>query len=121
MVIYLYLRSGKYFELIPQIRLTSSKNGVTGTAIFEINLENNHILFNSSDPIFGIGLKKKNSLRMADICSFIWSCGKPVKLIGIFIFSSLYEKQDFFDYYTHYANNNKLEFFPAQGGENSLK
>ena len=121
MVICLYLKSGKYFELIPQIRLTSSKNGATGTAIFEINLESNDILFNPLDPIYGIGLKKTDSLRMADTCSFLWSCGKPVKLIGIFIFSSLYEKQDFFDYYTQYANNNSLEFFPAQSGENSLR
>lgn len=121
MVIYLYFKSGQCCEFTPQIRLTHSKNKTTGTAIYELNF--NQILtdFDFSDPIYGIGLKKdSNSIRMADICHFVWSCGKPIKLIAIFIFSNLEEKQTFFNYYEYYAFHKSLEFFPAIGQEKTL-
>lgn len=121
MVIYLYFKSGKSYEFTPQIRLTHSKNRTTGTAIYELNF--NQILkdFDLSDPIYGIALKKdSNSLRMADICHFVWSCGKPIKLVAIFIFSTLEEKQSFFNYYEYYALHKSLEFFPAINQEKTL-
>ena len=120
MGIYLYLKSGKHYEFVPQIRLTRSKNGTTGTAILEISTDKIDLMENVFDPIYGIGLKKENSLRMADICQFIWASGKPIKLIAIFIFSTLEEKQDFFNYYPYYAIDNCLEFFPAHRQEKTL-
>jgi len=114
MGIYLYVKSGKQYELIPQIRLTRSKNGTTGTVIVEVNIKELGFLANSFDPIYGIALKRANSLRMADICNFVWASGRPVKFVGIFIFSSIDEKQDFFNYYPYYALDNHLEFFPAK-------
>lgn len=120
MVIYIYLKSGKHYECVPQIRLTCSKNGTTGTAIFEINFENINFL-NSIDPLSGVALIKENSLRKADLCEFIWSNGKPIKLIAIFIFASASEKQDFFNYYPYYALVHKLFFFPVEEQEKKDK
>jgi len=120
MRIYLYLKSRKHYVLIPQIRLTSSKNGTTGTAVFEVNLEKLNCEKNILDPIYGIGLENKNTLRMADICHFVWSSGKPIKIIAIFIFSTLEEKQSFFNYYEYYALHKSLEFFPAINQEKTL-
>ena len=120
MAIYLYLKSGKQYKLVPQKRLTRSKNGNTGTAIFELNLRDIDFINSLFDPIRGIGLERDNSVRMADLCHFIWASGRPIRLIALFIFSDLYEKQDFFNYYPYYALNNCLEFFPAQTQENSL-
>lgn len=120
MGIFLYLKSGKEYELVTQIRLTRSKNGTTGTAIIEVNLEDLNFLNNSPDLILGLALKKEKSLRMADICHFVWASGRPVKFIGLFIFSTIYEKQDFFNYYPYYALNNYLEFFPAISQEKTL-
>ena len=117
MVVFLYLKSGKQYEFVPQIRLTRSKDGTTGTAIFEVNIDKIDLIHNTFDPIYGIGLQKKDSIRMADICKFIWSSGKPIKLIAIFIFATLEEKQEFFNYYPYYASTNSLEFFPAQRQE----
>ena len=77
-------------------------------------------LISSYDPIYGVALKRDETLRMADICDFVGSSGKPIKFVGIFIFSTIYEKQDFFNYYPYYAINNHLEFFPAQLQEKSL-
>ena len=114
MTIYLYLRSGKKYELVPQIRLTCSKNGITGTIVLEVGLDDNPFINSISDPIYGIGLQKKSSLRMADICHFVWSSGKPIKLSAIFILSKLDEKQDFFNFCPDYALNHRLEFFPSQ-------
>lgn len=113
MKIFLYLKSGKKLDFIPQIRLTRSKNGTTGTAIFELNL-NDSIIFNDKiDAINGVALQKNDLFRMADICSFVWSSGRPIKLISIFIFSNFEEKQDFFNDYQKYALSNNLEFFPS--------
>ena len=120
MAIYLYLKSGRQYKLVPQIRWTRSKNGNTGTAIFELNLQHVDFIHSIFDPIVGVGLERDNSIRMADLCHFIWASGRPIRLIALFIFSDLYEKQDFFNYYPSYALNNCLEFFPAQKQENSL-
>jgi hypothetical protein len=120
MAIFLYSKSGKQYELIPQIRLTRSKNGTTGTALIEVSIEEFSLLSNPFDPIHGIVLKKEKSLRIADICQFVWAFGRPIKFIGIFIFSTINEKQDFFNYYPYYALNNRLEFFPAQMQEKTL-
>nr|YP_009550662.1 photosystem II protein psb28 [Eustigmatophyceae sp. Chic 10/23 P-6w]QAA11593.1 photosystem II protein psb28 [Eustigmatophyceae sp. Chic 10/23 P-6w] len=114
MGIYVYFKSGKSFELIPQIRLTRSKNGTTGTAIIEINIDDLSLLNNSCDPIYNVALRNNTSIRMADTCHFIWSSGRPIKFVAMFIFSTTYEKQNFFNYYPYYAINNCLEFFPAQ-------
>jgi len=114
MGIYICFKSGKHFELIPQIRLTRSKNGATGTAIIEVNVDDLYLLNNSFDPIYNIALKKNNSIRLADNCHFIWSSGRPIKFVAVFIFSTTYEKQSFFNYYPYYAINNSLEFYPAQ-------
>nr|YP_009550940.1 photosystem II protein psb28 [Eustigmatophyceae sp. Ndem 8/9T-3m6.8]QAA11873.1 photosystem II protein psb28 [Eustigmatophyceae sp. Ndem 8/9T-3m6.8] len=117
MIVFLYLKSGTQFEFVPQIRLTRSKNGTTGTAVFEVNLSQINELQNICDPIYNVGIQKGNRLRMADRCHFIWASGKPIKLIAIFLFAALEEKQEFFNYYPHYAINNSLEFFPAQRQE----
>jgi len=121
MAFYLYLKSGKHFELIPQIRLTRSKNGTTGTAIVEVNFDQLKDFIDFCDPIYSLALKKGDSLRLADVSHFVWASGKPIKLIGIFLFSTIYEKQDFFNYYPYYALSNSLEFFPAQFQEKTLK
>lgn len=120
MGIYFCLKSGKQLELVPQIRLTRSKNGTTGTAVIEVNVSEFQMLINASDPIYGLALKRDETLRMADICHFVWSSGQPIKFVGIFIFSTIYEKQDFFNYYPYYALNKHLEFFPAQSQEKTL-
>lgn len=117
MTIYLYFKSNHYKELIPQIRLTCSKNGITGTAVLAANLEDTSILTNPTDPICGIGLQQTNSIRMADICHFVWASGKPIKIVAVFLFSNIYEKQDFFNYYPYYALSKQLEFFPANTEE----
>lgn len=115
MKVFLYFKSGKKLDFVPQIRLTKSKNGTTGTAIFELNLNDNDTIINRIDAINGVALQKNGLFRMADICNFVWSSGKPIKLISIFIFSSFEEKQDFFNDYSKYAIINNLEFFPSTG------
>lgn len=120
MRVFLYFKSGKKLDFIPQIRLTRSKNGATGTAIFELNLNDNNVFRDSLDPINGVAIEKNDLLRMADICNFIWFCGRPIKLISIFIFTTLEEKQDFFNVYPKYATNNNLEFFPSSWREKTL-
>ena len=117
MGIYIYLRSGKHYKCVPQIRLTRSKNGATGTAILELNLDRINASNHKEDPIYNVGLQKENCFRMADICHFIWSSGKPIRLIAVFLFSTIEEKQDFFNYYPYYALDNDLEFLPAQQQE----
>lgn len=113
MKIFLYFKSGKKYDFIPQIRLTRSKNGITGTAIFELNLNNIEEIQDTNDPINGVALQNKNLLKKADICNFVWISGKPSKLIAVFIFVNFEEKQAFFDYYPNYALDNSLEFFPS--------
>lgn len=121
MAVFLYLKSGKHYEFTPQIRLTRSKNGTTGTAIFEIDIREFDSIHDTIDPIYGIGLKKDGYIRMADVCHFVWSLGKPIKITAIFIFATPEEKQEFFNYYPYYAINNNLEFFPAQYQEKTLE
>jgi len=113
MKVFLYFKSGKKLDFVTQIRLTRSKNGTTGTAIFELNLNDNIILSDKIDAVKGVALQKNDLFRMADICNFVWSSGRPIKLISIFIFSNFEEKQDFFNDYQKYAVNNNLEFFPS--------
>jgi len=120
MAIYLYSKDGKQHELMPQIRLTRSKNGTTGTAVVEVNAEDLSLLYDCNDPIYSIVLKKNDSFRMADNCHFIWASGRPIKLVAIFIFSTTFEKQDFFNYYPYYAINKRLDFFPASQQEKNL-
>jgi len=115
MRVFLYFKSGKKLDFIPQIRLTRSKNGTTGTAVFEFNLKDNNVFCDTLDAINGVAVEKNNSLRTADICNFVWSSGRPIKLISIFIFTTLEEKQDFFNVYPKYAISNNLEFFPSLG------
>nr|YP_009550519.1 photosystem II protein psb28 [Eustigmatophyceae sp. Bat 8/9-7w]QAA11450.1 photosystem II protein psb28 [Eustigmatophyceae sp. Bat 8/9-7w] len=120
MRVFLYFKSGKKLDFIPQIRLTRSRNGTTGTAVFEFNLKDNNILYDTLDAINGVAVEKNNLLRMADICNFVWSSGKPIKLVSIFIFTTLEEKQDFFNVYPKYAISNNLEFFPSLGEKKTL-
>jgi hypothetical protein len=120
MAYFISFKSGQQLNFVPQIRLTCSKNGITGTAIFEIDLEHQNFELNNSDPICNICIRRHNHIKMADISQFLWSSGRPIRLIGIFIFSTIEEKQKFFDYYSYSSINNGLEFLPAQRQEKTL-
>ena len=110
---HVFLKSGQQLTFTPQIRLTCSKNGMTGTAVFEVDLDQQKFLFDINDPICGISIKKQNLVKTADICQFVWASGRPIRLIAIFIFSTIEEKQKFFNYYYHHSISSELEFFPA--------
>jgi len=101
--------------VIPTIKLTRSRDGSTGTAIFRFN--NPDIIqlgMQEKGEIQGMYLKDEEGLLMTTDVNAKFINGKPQGIECVYVIKSPNEWDRFMRFMEKYANNNNLSFTKAQ-------
>nr|QCI05753.1 photosystem II protein W [Cryptopleura ramosa] len=101
--------------IIPNIKLTRSRDGSTGTATFRFN--NPDIIqlsMQEKGDIQGMYLKDEEGQMMTTDVNAKFVNGKPKGIECIYIIKSPNEWDRFMRFMERYANNNNLSFTKAQ-------